>query len=185
LALAEDQLMADWFYAQNGQQQGPVTIEALHQMAASGQLRSGDMVWSSEMAGWQPAGQTAGVFPAGATPPPVPIAYASPAPYMGPQQSLGQNAGARWLLPVGRSGWAIAAGYLGLLSFILFPAPLALICSIVAILDMRKHPDRHGMGRAIFGLIMGVLGTIGLCFMLVAIFSSHAPPPVRPRVSGY
>jgi len=173
--------MADWFFVQNGAQQGPVSLEALQQLAVSGRLGAGDSVWTAGMSTWQPAGQTAGVFPPGAAPPPLPIGYASPAPYG--QPSLGESAGVRWLLPVGRSGWAIAAGYLGLLSFILFPAPLALICGILAIRDIRKHPDRHGMGRAVFGLIMGILGTIALGIMFVAIFSEHSAH--RARVGGY
>lgn len=177
--------MSEWFFAQNGSQRGPVSVESLRQMAATGQLKPNELVWTAGMATWQPAGQRAEVFPPGSMPPPMtaPISYAAPAPYAGPQQSLGENAGVRWLLPVGRSGWAIAAGYLGLLSFIIFPAPLALICSIIAIIDIRKHPQQHGMGRAIFGLIMGVLGTIALAFMLVAIVSSHAHHPAR--ISGY
>ena len=85
--------------------------------------------------------------------------------------SLGDNAGMRLLLPVGRSGWAIGAGYLGLFSMVLLPAPLALIISIVAILDIRKSKGtahvKHGMGRAIFGLVMGILGTALLVLILV------------------
>jgi hypothetical protein len=81
---------------------------------------------------------------------------------------LGENAAIRMLLPVGRSGWAIAAGYLGLFSVLFVPAPLALILGIVAIRDIRKHPQRHGLGRAIFGLVMGGLFTIGLIFFLIA-----------------
>ena len=74
------------------------------------------------------------------------------------------------LLPVGRSGWAIAAGYLGLFSLVVVPAPLALVISIIAILHIRKsksseHP-KHGMGRAIFGLIMGIAGTAVILFLL-------------------
>src|SRR4051794_36538416 len=74
------------------------------------------------------------------------------------QARLGDTFAERMLLPVGRSGWAIAAGYLGLFSLIVLPAPIALIFSIIAIRDIRKsrtaaHP-KHGMGRAIFGLIM-------------------------------
>ena len=68
----------------------------------------------------------------------------------------------RMLLPVGRSGWAIAAGYAGLFSLILLPAPLALLLGIIAITDIKKHPDKHGMGRAIFGVVMGSLGTAAL-----------------------
>lgn len=73
------------------------------------------------------------------------------------------------MLPVGRSVWAIAAGYLGLFSLILFPAPLALVCGIVAIRDIKRHPHLHGMGRAIFGIVMGAFGTVGLIIMLIAI----------------
>jgi hypothetical protein len=105
--------------------------------------------------------------------PPAAISYATPAPYFPPQPSIGDDAGARWLLPVGRSGWAIAAGYLGLFSFVIFPAPLALICALLAIRDIRRHPRRHGMGRAIFGLIMGILGSLALGFMLFGLYASH------------
>lgn len=74
----------------------------------------------------------------------------------------------RMLIPVGRSGWAIAAGYLGLFSFLILPAPIALITGILAIRDIRSHPDRHGMGRAIFGIVMGVLGTGFLIVSVIA-----------------
>jgi hypothetical protein len=84
------------------------------------------------------------------------------------QKNLGDDAAIRMLLPVGRSLWAIAAGYFGLFSFAFFPAPIALILGIVAIVDIRRHPDRHGMGRAIFGLVMGVLGTAVLVAAIVA-----------------
>ena len=80
------------------------------------------------------------------------------------QQSrdLGQDAGMRMLLPVGRSGYAIAAGYLGLFSLLIFPAPLALLFGIIAVVDIRKHPSKHGMGRAVFAIGMGTLGTVAL-----------------------
>jgi hypothetical protein len=90
-------------------------------------------------------------------------------PFAAPPRPIGDDAGMRLLLPVGRSGWAIAAGYLGLISVLLFPAPLAVLCGILAIRDMHKHPDRHGMGRAIFGLVLGGLGTILLVAMLVGL----------------
>jgi hypothetical protein len=82
---------------------------------------------------------------------------------------LGQDPAMRLLLPVGRSLWAIAAGYLGLFAMLCFPAPIALVVSIVAIGDIRRHPDRHGMGRAVFGLVMGILGTCFLVFMVVVL----------------
>jgi len=82
-------------------------------------------------------------------------------------RDLGQDPLVRMLLPVGRSGLAIAAGYLGLFSLIFFPAPLALLFGILAIRDIRRHPEKHGMGRAIFGVVMGALFTIPLVAGLV------------------
>lgn len=79
------------------------------------------------------------------------------------------SAAMRMILPVGRSLWAIAAGYFGLFSLLIFPAPIALILGIVAIWDIRTHPDRHGMGRAIFAVIMGGLGSALILFFIVAI----------------
>jgi hypothetical protein len=85
------------------------------------------------------------------------------------QPKLGDDVGIRMLIPVGRSVWAILAGYFGLFALLVFPAPLALIFGIVALIDMRRHPDRHGMGRAIFGIIMGTLGSLALIVMVVGI----------------
>src|SRR5438067_1855999 len=56
----------------------------------------------------------------------------------------------RMLLPVGRSGWAIAAGYLALFGLVIFPlAFIGLVLGFVAIRDIRRHPHLHGMGRAV------------------------------------
>jgi hypothetical protein len=68
----------------------------------------------------------------------------------------------RWVLPVGRSGWAIASGYLGLLSLLGIFAPFALITGILALLEIRKNPRLGGRGRAIFGIVMGGLVTLGI-----------------------
>ena len=82
-------------------------------------------------------------------------------------RSLGDDVGMRMLLPVGRSGWAIAAGYAGLFAFIVFPAPIALILSGIAIRDLKRHPERHGWGRAWFGMVTGVVGTAILRALLL------------------
>ena len=43
---------------------------------------------------------------------------------------LGDSATMRMLLPVGRSGLAIAAGYAGLFALLILPAPLALLLGL-------------------------------------------------------
>ncbi|GJQ29809.1 MAG: hypothetical protein HBSAPP03_16930 [Phycisphaerae bacterium] len=86
-----------------------------------------------------------------------------PGPISQPKDPLADPS-LRWVLPVGRSPWAIAAGYLGLFSVLVFPGPIALIVSLMAVLDLRRHPERCGWGRTIFGLLMGLVGTGILAF---------------------
>ncbi|MGQ9574303.1 MAG: DUF4339 domain-containing protein [Thermoguttaceae bacterium] len=80
--------MADqWYYAHQGQQAGPVSTEQLRELAASGRLQPGDLVWKQGMAAWAAASTVEGLFAApaagGATPgpagiPPQPAGTAPP-----------------------------------------------------------------------------------------------------------
>jgi hypothetical protein len=91
-----------------------------------------------------------------------------------PEYDMGQDPGMRMLLPVGLTGWAIASGYLGLISVLLIPAPFAILTGILAIRTIRRNPKKHGMGRAIFGIIMGTIFTAVLVIGLVGFFASGA-----------
>lgn len=103
-------------------------------------------------------------------PPPVPVFVPPP---VSPAKKLGDDVGMRLLLPVGRSGWAIAAGYAGLFALLLFPAPIALILGIVGWRDIRRSRGtadvKRGMGRVVFALIVGGIGTAILLIGLVSI----------------
>lgn len=98
-----------------------------------------------------------------AEPPPLP-----PAP-----KPMQDNAGVRMLLPVGRSGLAIAAGYLGLISVLLVPAPFALLLGILAVVDIHKSRGtgnrKYGMGRAVFAIIMGTICSVLLVPVIIAL----------------
>jgi len=95
----------------------------------------------------------------GAQPPPRPV------------NQISDDAGLRLLIPIGRSVWAIVAGYLALFSVLCFPAPFALLTGILALRDIKKHPEKHGRGRAWFGIVMGTLfSMIGLLVLVVLIF---------------
>jgi Domain of unknown function (DUF4190) len=89
-----------------------------------------------------------------------------------PEQDIGQDAGIRMLIPVGLTGWAIASGYLGLISVLLIPAPFALLTGILAIREMRRNPRKHGMGRAIFGIVMGTIFTPVLLIAIAGLIAS-------------
>lgn len=94
--------------------------------------------------------------------------FAPPPPMPTSTKKLGDDAGIRLLLPVGRSGWSIAAGYCGLFCLAVAPGPIAVIVSLIALADLRKHPEKRGRGRAVFGLIMGLLATVILAGLAIA-----------------
>jgi len=153
-----------WYYRRGEAQMGPVSWEDLVHTARAGGLGSGDLVWTDGMAQWQAAATIPGLLPQQAlTMPPAHPPYGAP-----PRPPQGDDPVMRMLLPVGRSGWAIAAGYLGLLSLLGVFAPFALITGILAVRDIRKHPEKHGLGRAWFGIIMGALLSIVLFFIIAS-----------------
>ncbi|HEX7240596.1 MAG TPA: SPFH domain-containing protein [Longimicrobiaceae bacterium] len=64
---------AQFFVAVNGQQTGPLTVDALRQRIADGSLTRDSLAWKQGMAQWTPAGdvaELAALF--GASPPPLP-----------------------------------------------------------------------------------------------------------------
>lgn len=154
----------NYVIARDGSQLGSFLDTDIPAKLASGELRATDLGWCEGMADWTPLSSLFGTPPsssAGGAPPPLPV-----------KKDIGDDVGMRMVLPVGRSGWAIAAGYLGLFGLVVVPAPFALIVSIIAIRDIQKSKKtgkrKYGMGRAIFGLIVGLLGTGLLLFLLIA-----------------
>jgi hypothetical protein len=76
-----------------------------------------------------------------------------------------------WLIPSGRSAWAIASGYLGLLAFFplagfLFGAA-AVVTGILALRQVRRTPRLMGRGRAVFGIISGAICSLLYGVMLL------------------
>ncbi len=77
----------------------------------------------------------------------------------------------RFVLPVNPSGWALISGYLGLGSALCIFGPFAILTAILAFNEIKKDPTKTGKGRAIFGLVMGIIGTIGLIVILIGMLS--------------
>ena len=80
----------------------------------------------------------------------------------------------RMLLPVGRPGSAIAAGYLALFSVLpvigLLPGLLAVFLGFRALRQINEDPALSGKGRAWFGIILGGVCSVislGLLVLLV------------------
>jgi hypothetical protein len=61
-----------WFFASQGQQQGPYPEAQLHDLIAKGTVTAATLVWSEGMADWQKAGDIPGLFSGYSRPPAVP-----------------------------------------------------------------------------------------------------------------
>lgn len=68
-----------WFYASDGQQQGPYPDAQLRELIARGTVTVDTLVWSEGMAGWQRAGEIPGLLSRASGPPAAP-AFRWPAP---------------------------------------------------------------------------------------------------------
>ena len=86
-----------------------------------------------------------------------------PAPQWPAQQgsmaASGPTDAVHWMLPVGRSWQSITAGYVGLVSLVIWVlGPVAIWLGIWAM--QKARTGGHGRGRAIFAIVTGTLGTL-------------------------
>ena len=168
-------LEAQYYLSRTSEKLGPFSLNTLRHLAASGQLLPYDLIYTEAWDNWRQADTVPDIFdedknpipPSPNTPPPPPLPPSSP--NSSPPPPTGPDAAERMLLPVGRTPLSIAAGYLGLLSLLILPAPIALLVSIFAIKELKQDPTKHGMGRALFGLIMGALFSILLIISIMTV----------------
>lgn len=104
------------------------------------------------------------------TPPAAPTvaSYSYPSASSSPPASDGAL---QWVVPVGRTGLSIAAGYAGIAALLCFyTSPLALVLGLLALRQLRD-PRLRGRGRAWFGTIAGGLGCalFGLFFVATTV----------------
>ena len=72
-----------------------------------------------------------------------------------------------YVLPVGVPGTALLAGYLGLFSVLIVPAPFALILGFIGLHQMKKGTHKYGKLRCWTGIIMGGVFTLLLAWLLI------------------
>jgi GYF domain 2 len=75
-----------WFYAAQGQQQGPFPEAQLRSLIANGTITPDTLLWTDGMAGWQAAGEIPGLMSTGSRPPTMPQAGG---PIVGDQDKYG------------------------------------------------------------------------------------------------
>jgi hypothetical protein len=146
-----------WFYASQGQQQGPFPEAQFRSLIARGTVTPDTLVWTDGMSGWQRAADIPGLAPAAAARPPAvpqpggPIAgaggqYQSGGQY---QYSAGSSGGDGSLsvdFEILEFTWRSLALFVGLL-FIL-PAPWALVWYMKWFISRVQVPGRPNLGFA-------------------------------------
>lgn len=155
--------------SRNGKVVGNFEYDQLKQMYETGVMQASDHAWTEGMKEWT---TLSALFPAMSPPPvpPRPSVIPAPVPAYAPQpRPSAPNGCLALVVPVGRSGWAIAAGYFGLLSILVLPAPFALWFGVLAIRDIKKNPEKLGMVRAWFGILAG---SFVILFVFIGLLSS-------------
>ena len=77
----------EWFVGRNGQQSGPFSPAQLRQLAASGQVSKGDLVWKEGLSNWVAASSIRGLFPEGGQVSATPSARPGPRPVAPPPRA--------------------------------------------------------------------------------------------------
>ena len=62
---------AQWYYAEDGEQQGPVSLAELRSLVTAKRVKSDDLVWCDGMANWLPSAEVAELSPPKQKPKPV------------------------------------------------------------------------------------------------------------------
>jgi hypothetical protein len=161
-----------WFYAANGQQQGPFPEAQLRDLITRGTVRADTLVWSEGMSGWQRAGEIPGLVPSGGAPPSVPQPGGPPPMSAGGGYGGGGGyAGGALSIDFGIWDfvWRSLVLFIGLI--LIIPTPWVLVWYLKWLVPCVQVPGRPNLsftGRA--GTIaLWYLGAIGAAIVLAVI----------------
>ena len=152
-----------WFFASNGQQQGPIPEVQFRDLIARGSVTPDTLVWSEGMAGWQKAGDVPGLM-GGARPPAMPQA--------GPPPVLGAASGSSLSIDVGVWELFWRGLVASLLSLLVIPGPWVIVWILKWIVPRVRVPGRPNLsftGNAMT-LVPWYFGAIVL--LIVAVYYS-------------
>lgn len=152
-----------WFYASNGQQQGPFPEAQLRDLITRGMVRPDTLVWTEGMSGWQRAGEIPGLVPGGSAPPAMPHP-GGPAPMGG----TGSYSGGPLSIDFGILDfvWRTIVLIVGLI--IIIPAPWVLVWYIKWIVPCVQVPGRPNLSFE--GQVMTIVPWFfGLVVLMIAV----------------
>jgi hypothetical protein len=127
-----------WFYASNGQQQGPYPDEQLRDLIARGTVTADTLVWTDGMAGWQRAAEIPDLFSGASGPPAVPRAGV-------PLASSGGYGGGALSIDFGiwDFTWRSLVLFIGLV--LIIPAPWVMLMYFQWIVSCVRVPQRPNL----------------------------------------
>ena len=171
--------MADrsWFYASQGQQQGPCPEAELRDLFAKGVVMANTLVWSEGMTGWQKAGDIPGLLSVASGPPPM-------SANGGAMMGVGGQGGALSIeFGIWEFIWRSLVLFIGCLLVIPVPWVVVMYCRwIVSCLRVPGRPILAFTGRAT--TLMWYYAIIIVFFVLAGIaYASDAPPNALNGVS--
>jgi uncharacterized protein DUF4339 len=131
-----------WFFASNGQQQGPVGEAQFRDLIARGTVAPDTLVWSEGMAGWQRAGDIPGLMSPG-RPPAMP--QGGPPPVMAAGGYVGDHAGAALSIDFGIWEWIWRHIVLVLCLLLVIPGPWIFVWYLKWIVSRVHVPGRPNL----------------------------------------
>jgi hypothetical protein len=160
-----------WFYAANGQQQGPFPEAQLRDLITRGTVRADTLVWSEGMSGWQRAGEIPGLMPAGAASPSVPQPGGPPPMSAGGGYGGGGYAGGALSIDFGIWDfvWRSVVLFIGLI--LIIPTPWVLVWYLKWLVPCVQVPGRPNLSftGAAGTIALWYLGAIGAAIVLAVI----------------
>jgi hypothetical protein len=133
-----------WFYAANGQQQGPFPEAQFRDLVTRGTIRADTLVWTEGMSGWQRAGDVPGLA-SGSAPSTIPQSGA-------PVTSSGDDRGGALSIDFGIWDFTWRTLVLVLSFLLIIPVPWALLMYCrwgVSCLRVPQRPNLAFTGRAV------------------------------------
>jgi len=152
-----------WFYASNGQQQGPFPEAQLRDLITRGMVRPDTLVWTEGMSGWQRAGEIPGLVPGGSGPPSFQQPGGSP-----PMSASGSYSGGPLSIDFGILEFVWRSLVLAIGLILIIPAPWVLVWYIKWIVPCVQVPGRPNMSFE-GGAMTIVPWFFGLVVLMIAV----------------